>query len=188
MDYSQVAVWGGFLGGSILAVRDLHDRRIPNAVVYPLLLFALILFIARLAGNPDWSMALEFLGGFLVFGGLWLVIFAIGGCGGGDVKLMAANGALLGLSLGLLHMLFALVAAVSYLALLVLMRLVLRVAPTLEGLRGVVDRHTARDTARAVEPRPAGQASIAIPFAVPAALGYVPLIAGLYGFQHGWAP
>ena len=71
---------------------DLAKRRIPNALTFGGALAALVLALAT--------------GGFSAFGWgvagwgltllLWLPIYALGGLGAGDVKLMAAIGACLG--------------------------------------------------------------------------------------------
>jgi len=75
------------------AVLDHRHGHIPNAVTYPCLLggFMLAAFSGGLAG-----IGLAF-AGLLAAGLIFFIAFAAGSCGGGDVKLMAALGAILGL-------------------------------------------------------------------------------------------
>jgi prepilin peptidase CpaA len=74
-------------------VTDCRDRRIPNLLTLPAVLAGLMFH----AGTGGPVGALWALKGAL-FGGVLLIIpFALGGMGGGDVKLLAAAGAWLGL-------------------------------------------------------------------------------------------
>lgn len=78
-----------------LAAAAIDHRRgfIPNALTYPCLLGGLALATAAGgAAGLGWALA-----GMLAAGGLFFVAFAAGSCGGGDVKLMGALGAILGL-------------------------------------------------------------------------------------------
>jgi prepilin peptidase CpaA len=79
--------------GIAASVEDLFRRRISNWIP----LAALLAGIACLAFSRGWLGALSAFGGavsgFLVF----LVFYWLGGMGGGDVKLMAGFGALLGI-------------------------------------------------------------------------------------------
>ena len=74
------------------AVLDLRIRRIPNALTVPAFALALIL---------RGSMGLDpFLAGLLAAGLAFLIclpVFALGGLGGGDVKLLTSVGAFLGM-------------------------------------------------------------------------------------------
>src|SRR5437764_3005988 len=71
---------------------DLHSRRIPNLLTFGAALAALIVsgFTGGLgaigSGAAGWAVAAT----------LWVPIYALGGMGAGDVKLMAAIGAWLG--------------------------------------------------------------------------------------------
>jgi prepilin peptidase CpaA len=77
----------------IAAVLDHRRGFIPNGLTYPCLLAGLAL--AALGGGLlGLSMSVA---GLLAAGFLFFVAFAAGSCGGGDVKLMAALGAILGL-------------------------------------------------------------------------------------------
>lgn len=71
---------------------DIASRRIPNALTLPAVGFGVVAH-ALGGGWPEASAAL--LGG-LVGLAVFLPIFALGGMGGGDVKLMAALGSWIG--------------------------------------------------------------------------------------------
>ncbi len=77
---------------SIAAGWDLAARRIPNLLTFGAAL-AGVVFHAYLAG---WSGAGAALAGWLAGAALFFPIFALGGMGAGDVKLLAAIGAWLG--------------------------------------------------------------------------------------------
>ena len=71
------------------AVQDVRGGRIPNWLTYPGIVGALALR-CLVSGWPGLKSGLA---GFLIAGGIFLVLFLLGGMGGGDVKLMAAVGA-----------------------------------------------------------------------------------------------
>lgn len=86
-----------FLVGAVLvalagAVNDVRTARIPNKLTYSALLSALILRTALLGVSGLKSGGI----GLVISGGLFLLLFAIGAMGGGDLKLMAAVGAWVG--------------------------------------------------------------------------------------------
>jgi len=85
-------VWIAILVGLAASVDDLARRHIANWIP-----------AAALAGGFGWQMgqggwqgALTALGGTIVGFAVFLVFYLLGGMGGGDVKLMAGFGALLG--------------------------------------------------------------------------------------------
>jgi len=81
------------IGISLVAsVFDLHSRRIPNLLTFGAALAALIVspFTTGLSGL-GFSAA-----GWLLATVLWLPLYALGGMGAADVKLLAAIGAWLG--------------------------------------------------------------------------------------------
>lgn len=85
----------GVLLALLLAVSfysDLKHRHIYNALIGPVVLLALLIQLAQggLAGFQSW------LGGLLLGGALLLPPYLMGGMGAGDVKLLAAVGALQG--------------------------------------------------------------------------------------------
>jgi len=80
------------IGVAVVAcVFDLHSRRIPNLLTLGAAGAALVLAAAH--GLPSFQSSLI---GWLTGLVLWLPVYALGGMGAGDVKLMAALGAWLG--------------------------------------------------------------------------------------------
>lgn len=90
----------------VATVVDVRTRRIPNWLTGSALLLGLVVHVAvrGVPGLRDSGL------GALVAGGLMLPGWLMRWKGGGDVKLMAAAGAWLGLDHGLLAALFSLVA------------------------------------------------------------------------------
>ncbi|MCR2792428.1 A24 family peptidase [Microbacterium sp. zg.Y625] len=87
-----------FAAGSVwLAVVDLRDHRLPNALVLPLYPLILVLFaVAALAGGDAAPLLRSLLGGGVLFL-LYAALRALGGgVGGGDVKLAGVVGVVLG--------------------------------------------------------------------------------------------
>ena len=91
---------------------DLRERRIPNALTISALLLAIIL---RIPAGLESTVA-GVTGAAICFG-LAVVLFATGGLGGGDVKMLTAIGALLGTSrLGTALLMMTLVGGVMAIA------------------------------------------------------------------------
>jgi prepilin peptidase CpaA len=91
--YDTVAV-----GIAVVAcASDLHNRRIPNLLTLGAAAAAFLLAAAH--GLPTFQSTVI---GWLIGLGLWLPVYALGGMGAGDVKLIAAIGAWLG-PLGAVH-------------------------------------------------------------------------------------
>lgn len=88
-----------FLGiGVWLLIIDARTHRLPNRIVLPTLGGALVLVMAdALATGVVWTLARS-VGGMLLLGGFYAVMRAAshGGIGGGDVKLAAVIGVVLG--------------------------------------------------------------------------------------------
>jgi leader peptidase (prepilin peptidase) / N-methyltransferase len=82
-----------FLALSLIVVTDLYLRLIPNKITVPAIVYALA--IALVAGVSEFGRAVL---GAVVAGGaiLLLVLVSRGGIGGGDMKLMALIGAVMG--------------------------------------------------------------------------------------------
>jgi len=78
--------------GCAAAMRDIHGRVIPNWLNVAAIACGLAYHAVR-GGAPGAAMSVE---GALVGFGVFLGFYAMGAMGGGDVKLMAAFGALLG--------------------------------------------------------------------------------------------
>jgi prepilin peptidase CpaA len=73
-------------------VTDLRSRRIPNVLTFGAAIAALV--FAGVTGG--WSALFLACGGWIVGAAIFFLPFALGGLGGGDVKLLAALGAWLG--------------------------------------------------------------------------------------------
>jgi prepilin peptidase CpaA len=85
--------WLAFVAVGIASVIDWRTRRIPNKLTFPLVFVALVANVVV----GGWSGGLSSLIG-LVFGlAFFLLLMLLGAMGPGDVKLMAALGALLGI-------------------------------------------------------------------------------------------
>lgn len=84
--------------GAWLIVIDARTHRLPNRIVLPTLgaLLALILIEAVITG--EWWTLIRAAAGMLILGGFYAVLRSMsgGGVGGGDVKLAAAIGLVLG--------------------------------------------------------------------------------------------
>jgi prepilin peptidase CpaA len=76
----------------VACVFDLHSRRIPNLLTFPAAIAALLVSFVS-GGLPALASSA---GGWAIGLALWLPIYALGGMGAGDVKLIAAIGAWLG--------------------------------------------------------------------------------------------
>lgn len=74
------------------AVIDLRQHRIPNWLTYPGILLGLLLRGALFG----WRGLLTALGGCLLAGGIMFLFYMVRAMGAGDVKIMAAIGALVG--------------------------------------------------------------------------------------------
>lgn len=82
----------GLTIASLACVTDLRTRRIPNVLTFGAALAGVAYQVASGGVDGLGNAALGWLAGALVF----IVPFALGGLGGGDVKLLAALGAWLG--------------------------------------------------------------------------------------------
>lgn len=77
---------------AVCAVADITRGRIPNAITFPAIVFGLA---AAAFGAPGVRAAVE---GLAAGAAALYIAFALGATGGGNIKLMAAVGALKGLS------------------------------------------------------------------------------------------
>src|ERR671936_451307 len=83
---------------ALCVIADLRTRRIPNAISGA----GMLLGITLQAAHKGTAGLLDSLSGLGVTMGVLLWPFAMGGIGGGDVKMMGAIGALLGPRLALM--------------------------------------------------------------------------------------
>lgn len=77
---------------ALAAISDVRSRRIPNRLTYP----AMVAGLALQVTTYGWRGIFSSLGGALLFGGVFLVFYALRAMGAGDVKLAAALGCILG--------------------------------------------------------------------------------------------
>ena len=85
-------VWIAILVGLAAMIDDLSRRQIANWIP----LVALAGGIGWQMGQSGWMGGLYALGGAAAGFGVFLIFYVLGGMGGGDIKLMAGFGALLG--------------------------------------------------------------------------------------------
>lgn len=107
---SEIVQWGVVLGASCAAgLIDLRTRRIPNLLTIPVLLggYAVATTTAGLAGLADAALA------SVLLSAPYVLLFLFAGGGAGDVKLMAALGAWLGLVNGAITLFFVALAGAA---------------------------------------------------------------------------
>jgi prepilin peptidase CpaA len=88
-------VFAALLCAGIGSIHDIKDRRIPNVLTGPSIVFALLLHLLLGGWTQIGSSALA----GLIAGLVMLVFFIAGGLGAGDVKLMTAVGCFVGMPL-----------------------------------------------------------------------------------------
>jgi prepilin peptidase CpaA len=80
--------------GLAASIEDLRSRNVSNWIP----LFALVTGIGVQVSQQGWRGVLTALAGAVVGFGIFLIFWLLGGMGGGDVKLMAGFGSLLGVT------------------------------------------------------------------------------------------
>ena len=152
-------------------VVDVRTRRIPNAISGPAVVAGVILNTMSY-GLPGlgWSLA-----GVAVIVAILLAPFALGGLGGGDVKMMAAVGAFLGPRLALYGLLVGMI--LGGVVMMVHLARIGRLAEKIGALRTMVVNAA---LLRSVDPlRMAANDPVAIslPYSVPLGLGAAVVVA-----------
>lgn len=103
----QFTLYGGLMIVLIISsITDLSQRRIPNLLTGPTIFIALLIY-CLISGLDGFLFSLRGLAVGLV---IFLVPYLLGGMGAGDVKLMSAVGAVLGVSHTLVALLFIAIA------------------------------------------------------------------------------
>ncbi len=146
-------------------VVDVRTRRIPNALSGAAAIAGIALNTLH-AGLPGllWS-----LGGLVLMVAVLLAPFALGGLGGGDVKMMAAVGAFLGPRLALLGLTAGMVLGGVVMA-LHLVRLG-RLFEKLAALRFMVRSAAVTHSLAGLRVSPQDSGAISLPYSVPLGLG-----------------
>ncbi len=163
-----VSIVGAFV--AVAAVSDLRTRRLPNWLTVPAFAAAVL---AHTAVNGLGGLGFALMG-FATGFGILLVLWLIGGGGGGDVKLMGALGAWLGSSLTVAVFLSSTVLAAVATAVILLAGTFSRgyrqvhrryIRPGAKG-RPAGNKHSGEDARREAQMQ-----RRVMPYAVPVALG-----------------
>jgi prepilin peptidase CpaA len=152
---------------------DVRTRRIPNLLSG----FAVVAGIVLNTIYFGTDGLLASLGGFLVTVGLLLAPFALGGLGGGDVKMMGAIGALLGPRVTVL----ALLVGLAFGGVVMAIHLV-RLGRLRETLVNIVTMVAASMVGGSLEPlrmSPGQPGAITLPYSVPLGFGTLAVLAAL---------
>lgn len=105
MDHWTFLFGGACLATAVAGFLDLRTGLIPNALTLPLLAVGVPLHVVLMRGGApqvsSWLWVADALAGSLFCALVPLLLWRVGGMGGGDLKLFAALGALLGVRAGL---------------------------------------------------------------------------------------
>ena len=174
---AQIVVLGTtLLFVAVCVLSDLRTRRIPNLLTGPAMLggFALNL------GMFGWSGAQASLAGFALALLILIAPFAAGGVGGGDVKMMAAVGALLGPHLMLLSLVLGLVLGGVF-AVVHLARIA-RLREKLLDLRRMVANSMLSFSFEPLRVSSASPGAVVLPYSLPLGLGtFCVIVSSLVG-------
>lgn len=156
---------------ALCVVVDLRTRRIPNVVSGPGMLLGILLNTAYL-GTSGLLLSVS---GLTVVVGLLLWPFAMGGVGGGDVKMMGAVGALLGPRLAVIGLGAGMILGGGIMVWHLLRRGRLR-----EKVMATAGMFQAAAMTRSLDPlrvSASDQGAIALPYSVPLGLGTLAVLA-----------
>jgi len=170
---------GALISAFLGAVSDVRARRIPNGLSYGSLAIALAL--RSVLGS--WRGLEQALGGMLVGGGIFFVLFLAGGMGAGDVKLMAAVSAWAGLrQSGSLLLATALAGGILAAVYMVSYR---RVASTVVNAGQLLRFHVTSGIKPHPELNLEGQTSLRMPYGLAIAAGTLYLFLSTAPFWRG---
>ena len=150
---------------ALCVVTDVWMRRIPNAISGPAMVLGITLNTAYMGS----AGLLQSLSGLGIVIGVLLWPFAMGGIGGGDVKMMGAMGALLGPRLALMGL-----AAGMILGGAAMVWHLTRQGRLREKVRATALMFQAAAMTRSLDPlrvSAADQGAVALPYSVPLGLG-----------------
>ena len=156
-------------------VTDLRTRRIPNALSGSAFLLALSLHLPA-GGMPE---AIKSLAAAVLCGLVFLLFYLAGGMGAGDVKLIAAQGALLGLANVVPLLAFTAIAG-GIMALVVAFRRG-QVRQTLANTTLLLDHHVHRGLSPHPELNVQNPRSLRLPYALAIAAGTALTLAAAKG-------
>jgi prepilin peptidase CpaA len=109
LESAAIVQWGVVLVASLVAALiDIKSRRIPNVLTFPLLAAGLV----QAVWFSGFDALISSLVAAVVLGLPYVLLFAFAGGGAGDAKLMAAVGAWLGLSSGIVALMGISICAV----------------------------------------------------------------------------
>src|SRR5881296_3673479 len=157
---------------ALCVIADLRTRRIPNVISGSAMLLGLLLNTAHMGT----AGLLDSLSGLGVTIGVLLWPFAMGGIGGGDVKMMGAMGALLGPRLALMGL-----AAGMILGGAAMVWHLTRQGRLREKVRATALMFQAAAMTRSLDPlriSAADQGAVALPYSVPLGLGTLAALIG----------
>ena len=156
---------------SLCIVVDVRTRRIPNVISGAAMLAGVMLNTLYFGGPGLFGS----LAGLLAAIAVLLFPFALGGVGGGDVKMMGALGALLGPS----RVLAGLGVGVIYGGVVMIVHLI-RCGRLREKLAAIRTMLTAAALTGSLQPllvRPDDAGAVALPYSVPLGLGTITVLA-----------
>lgn len=156
------------LGSAALAsYTDLRSRRIPNWLTGTVAIVGL----AVQTDSRGWAGGIDAISGLLLCGATFLAFYVAGGMGAGDVKLIAAEGCLLGAHRSF-ELLLGTVIAGGALA-LVLAAKRRRVKQTFRNVLSLVQHHRQRGFEPHTELNLASASALRLPYALAIATGVV---------------
>lgn len=152
---------------AVAAACDVRERRIPNWLTGPALFLGLGLhFVLGGAAQCGWTLL-----GAVIAGGIFMVFYAAGGMGAGDVKLMAALAAIVGPSNVAMLLIATVIAGGVFAVGFALYRGALR--QTLGNVIAIAVHHRVNGFAEHPELNVRNESTLRLPYAVPIAVGCI---------------